>query len=146
MPIPSEYNERELADYMCSCLAGLGEILCWSVETDYREAVTDTLLAYGVSDISTISGTANLRKLRALAKVIIWERVVAATVGDYDFSADGASFKRSQLHQQAQTMVSQARSELQAIAPELDGYAVQVDTVQHTHDPYQYWPDEVRER
>lgn len=142
MAIPSGYTEQALAAYMHDVLGAVGTSLDFSVtDGDYAEAVNDALVAYGVDDIQTVSGRANIARLRALARVEAWRLVVRNTAGDYDFQADGARYNRSQIHAQAQENLQEALNDAAAYDP---SYRVGIDRIVHKHDPYAYLPEEDR--
>lgn len=142
MAAPTSYTELALAMYMHATLREVGEALGWQPSAgDYDEAVNETLLTYGASDIAAISGQANIRRLRTLARVQAWQQVVNATAGDYAFSADGASYHREQVHAQALSNLRQAQTEALAYDPD---YRVGVDRIEHKHDPYTYLPEDRR--
>jgi hypothetical protein len=146
MAAPTVYTEKTLADFMQATLADLATTLGWTTTPDdYQEAVNEALLTYGTSAISTITGTTNIRKLRAIARVQVWRQVVAAVAGDYDFEADGAKFDRSQVQEMARQALALAEVDAMAYGA-LDGYEVGVDTVVNIHDPYRYVEDDDRVR
>lgn len=93
MPVPSAYTDLELADYMLTSLGELGTALDLSIDSFY-EAVTDVLLAYGVSDLAYVTDIAKVRKLAKAAAL----RVAATKAATfYDVTIDGASYKKSQI-------------------------------------------------
>jgi hypothetical protein len=143
MAAPSSYTETTLAEFMQSILQDVATTMGWTAAPDdYQEAINETLLMMGVDSIAAVSGRENIKKLRVYARVEVWRQVMAATSGDYDFSADGGSYKRSQVHEQAKANYALALQD--AMAYGLDGYQVTIDTVRYVHDPYQYVEDEDR--
>lgn len=148
MPVPTSYTEATLADYMHAVLGPVGVALNYMPATAYREPITETLLTYGTTDIATIAGAANLRKLRTLARVEVWRMVVGHVSGDFDFTADGATFSREQLHAMATANLKQAMADAE-VYDEADAafdssYRVGKDRVTYPQDPYVYLPDENR--
>lgn len=142
--VPVAYTENELAEYMETVLADLGEDLGLSASAgDFSESVIDTLLDYGVTAITEISGAKAVRKLRALARVNAWRLAVARCAPHYDFKDGDQSLTRSQLQDQAQEALSIAQADALVYDTR---YRVGVDRVAHVHDPYQYWPDDRRTR
>lgn len=107
MAIPTSYSEETLKAFMLAALSGLGTALGLTAAS-FDEAVNDTLLAYGVSDIAQAT---DMAKLRGLARVAAWQVAVAAAAGDYDFSADGGNYRRSQLHEQARKGLAAAEAD-----------------------------------
>lgn len=143
MAAPSSYTEATLADYMHTALGAVASAMAYTSPASYSEAVNEALLGYGVDDIATISGRENIRKLRALARVQAWKQVIADVTGDYDFSADGGQYSRSQVHKMALEALALAENEALALGA-IPGYVVGIDAVKHIHDPYQYIEDEDR--
>src|SRR5688500_72219 len=99
MAVPASYTEKTLAEFMHVSLGKTAKALAINFGPndagDYAEAVNDALLAYGTNDIGTISGFANIMKLRALARVYAWQHVVNNFATLFDFSADGGQYSRS---------------------------------------------------
>lgn len=137
MSIPASYTEKTLAEYMHVMLGKVAKALDLHFDPngpgDYAEAVNDTLLAYGAEDIATITGTNNIQKLRALARVAAWQHVVTNFAALYDFSADGASYNRNQLFKNAQEALKLAE---RAAVVYGSNYVARVRKVDHVHDPY----------
>lgn len=142
MSIPSSYTETTLADYMNDTLKNVADLLGWSpANNDYAEAINETLLSCGVDLISEITGREAIRRMRAFARMHVWQSVVNATAGNYDFSADAGRFNRSQIHEQALENLQAAQVEVLSFN---DQYRVGVDTLDFKHDPYQYRDEEDR--
>lgn len=143
MTTPTSYTEATLAAYMHATLGDVASALGWASGTaSYGEAVNETALAYGVDDITTITGRENIARLRALARAESWRQVMAYTAGDFDFSADGASYNRSQVHAQAKAALQLAEAD--AMRYGAYGFDVVVQNVRDVHDPYAYIPDDDR--
>lgn len=133
MAIPSSYTEQQLAQYMADLIGtDLGERLNWTVAGgDFDEAVNAALLLYGVDDISTISGRANIHKLRVAARVEVWRLVMQATAHYHAFTTElGGSHSLDQIHQQARDMFNDALSQAVELGvsttalPTSSGYAL----------------------
>lgn len=131
MPIPAAYTEQELGAYMLGVTGGLGTRLELAV-ADFDEGVTSALLAYGVDDIANAD---DIAKLRALARVEAWRTAWNHATGAYDFTADGSSFKRSELAKQAQAQLEQAEREAMAYGG-IVGYTVTAARMVYANDPY----------
>lgn len=132
MAIPASYTESTLRDYMLSVTANVASALGWTA-TNFTEAVNDALVAYGVTDIANVT---DIAKLRSLAKAEAWRAVVAGTAADIEFTADGASFKRNQMHEQAVAALERAEGEaVDRGYMELFGSTISVGSMIHT-DPY----------
>lgn len=131
MAIPTSYTEEELKAYMHSTLSATATSLNWNVADGYyNEPVIAAVLAYDVDDIEDAT---DMQKLRALARREAWRAVMAETSTDYDYAADGASLKRSQMHDHAEKMFRQAQSDLMALG--FDGWEVGIEAVEYD-DPY----------
>lgn len=108
MSVPASYDANTLAEYMESVLNRTASIIGWTAPDDYAEAVNDAALLCGVDDVA---GESNVGKLRAAARVALWEAVAAHTAGYHDFSEDAQSFRMHQVHQQAVAQAKQARKD-----------------------------------
>ncbi|HLE52704.1 MAG TPA: hypothetical protein VI755_11615 [Anaerolineales bacterium] len=143
MAIPAAYTEKTLGQYMQTLLGKVASALALTAGPsdagDFSEAVNDAVLACGTTDISTITGLANITKLRALARVAAWRYVVDNFAALYDFSADGGSYSRSQLFKQAKESLVLAQ---QAALPYDPAYQAQVVAIDQKHDPYAYRPED----
>lgn len=132
MAIPTSYTESELRTYMLGVVSAVANALGWTA-TDFAEAVNDALSTYGVSDITEAT---NIAKLRSIAKVEAWRAIAGATVADFQFSADGGSYSRQQMHQQAVAALQRAEAEavdrgyIDVTAP-----AITLGAMKHS-DPY----------
>lgn len=138
MAAPSSYTEETLAAFMLAALNKVAASLGWTSLADVQEAVNDTLLAYGVSDISAAT---DVTKLRALARVAVWQQVVAAVAVAYNFSADGGSYSRSQLQDMALKALAQAQTMAASYDP---NYRITTAKIVYKHDPYLPIADEDR--
>lgn len=142
MPIPTTYSEETLAIFLDTALGAVADVLGWTVEIgSYDEIVNETLLAYGQTDLTQVTGTANLRKLRALGRRELWRAVVEQTSAKYDIKEDNASLSRSQIHKMALESLGKAEAEA---AEYDDRYRVGIDRLEYKHDPYQYRPEDER--
>ena len=134
MSLPESYTNATLAFYMVTSLGGLAELLGLD-ESSMTEAINDVALSCGVTDISTVTDVA---RVRAVARVAALRLAQTAVAGWYDFTADGGSYKRSQVTAQLDRMLASA----EAGALLYDGvYAVEVGTITFTNDPYA-WTDD----
>ncbi len=134
MALPTGYTETTFKDYLNATLGATATVLGWSVVGgNYDEALNSTLFTYPVTDITTVTGLGDLRKLRTLGRVEVWRAVIAEVSADYDFKADGGDYKRSQVFDHAQAMFDAAVTE----AITYDGnYAVSVGALTPEYDPY----------
>lgn len=132
MAAPLIYTEATFKVYLHAALGAAATALGWTVDGgDYDEIVNETLLAYGVADIAD---AADIRKVRALGRREAWRGVITAVSLDYDFKADGGSYSRSQMQEQARQAFALAESEA---LPYDDAYTVEVGRLELDYDPYQ---------
>ena len=104
-------TELALAKFMHDVLgmSDLGQQLGYDPDKgDYGEAVDETLLAVGVSDVSAVTGTQGLRRLRAAARVELWRMVMGRTAGKHQRGLDGTARSEHQIFDHARAMFQQA--------------------------------------
>ncbi|HAR45314.1 MAG TPA: hypothetical protein DCS05_03835 [Nitrospiraceae bacterium] len=140
MAAPTSYTEETLATFMHTKLGKIASALGYAAASSYSEEVSDTLLAYGTDDISTISGPANIIKLRTLAEMYAWRKAVGDLSTKYKFSADGGTYDRQQMFENAQKAL--ATLELTVTITYDTAYAVQTTKGRSKHDPYAYIPED----
>lgn len=138
MALPVAYTETALAEYLHGELnrAGFATDLGWSVAgDDYEEPVNDALALYGVDAIADVSGRDNIMRLRALARLALWQAVARATVHYRDAETpDGTSARLSQVHAQARALASAAEAEATQWGA-LPGYSIGVEVLRPSYDP-----------
>lgn len=71
--------------------AYLGDLILW---TDNSFLIAEILESYGVDSESDATDT---KKLHALTKYFCWKQMMLYLSQSYDFSADGSSYKTSQM-------------------------------------------------
>lgn len=118
--IPSAYTELTLAEYMETVTRNVSGALGWTAD-DFSEAIVDTLIAYGVTDLTDAT---DIAKLRALAKVEAWRLCADGTAADYNFSADGGNYSRQQLHEHAVAALDRAKTQAAVFGGADEGYAI----------------------
>jgi hypothetical protein len=142
MPAPTAYTEKSLAEFMHSELGRVATVLGYSVGSndagDYAEAVNETLLVYGAN---TITDATSIQKLRALARLEAWKKAVGDLTTFFKFSADGGSFERQQMFDQAKAKMESAN--VAAMAYD-SAYSAVVTRVTPVNDPYRYIPEDER--
>jgi hypothetical protein len=111
MAAPLSYTEATLWQFMRDEMQDVGRALNWNNQTDYQPAIDETQLQMGVPDIAQVAST-QIRLLRAVARVNCWRMAAQATAGDFDFSADGGSYSREQMHTHCLEMWKQAEADL----------------------------------
>lgn len=130
-----------LAEYLHKYLGGLANQLEWEVETgSYDFIVSEAIRLYGVD---TEAEATTLDKLYTIAKVVLWESVLNEISFDYDYTANGASFKRSQMAEQVKENLESARTEAMEYLENFN--TISVGTLGgDDKDPYSNYPYEDR--
>jgi hypothetical protein len=82
-----------LATYITDNFGQIKSQLGWSDSLQIETITEKTLELYGVA---TEAEATDARKLHAIADVAVWRQALADVSLDYNFSADGASYSRSQ--------------------------------------------------
>lgn len=95
-------------------ITALRRMVAEPTQTNYPDAVlSDYIEAWAVRDADglkpTDTGWTPTYDLPAAA-ADVWEEKGAAAVGNFDFSADGGSFSRNQVHQQCMQMARHYKS------------------------------------
>lgn len=137
MPVPTAYTEQALAEYMHAELQDVATDLEMTpvLLGSYAEAVINTLIVYGESDISTITTLTNIAKLRAFARVQAWKVAQARAAARYDMSDGTQSLKRSQIF----AMIDKALASAERAAQPFGGGnapVVAISGVRWSQDPY----------
>lgn len=91
------HNETTVKRFMLQDLEGVGPAGEWDVE-DMEQPYIDLCLACGVNDIVQESSQI---KIRSMARVFAWRKLVKAMSGDYDFKADEGDYRLSQAYDNA---------------------------------------------
>jgi len=143
MTVPTAYTEAELKTYLIMKLGEIATILGWTTATpQLGEAVSDTLLAYGLSDIAGVATPTGIAKLRALGAVMVWRAAVLSLSARFDFTDAEGSYKRSQAYDMA--LRSLALAEADAAQWGIGTAAVRVQNVVYPEDPYAYLPADLQ--
>lgn len=145
MAAPTVYQEDELAAYMLGELGDVATVLritaTAGVKGDYgdlSEPLNNVLLALGVTDVTTLTGADNIRKLRALGAVEAWRLAKKRAAAAYDFKDGSTSLSRSQLQPMISQSLGMAEAEASSLGvlPTGTGVKVKVGTVKYRNDPY----------
>ena len=150
MPVPTGYTEDTLKTYMHTEAdtgsPSMATVLGWTVaDLSYDEILNDVLLDLDVSNVTTITGASNIRKLRLLSKVHVWRAIVAGLATKHTFSADGASYKRSDLQSMALATLALAEDAASAYLDLHDDDnqgVVCITPIVHRHNLYAHTVDE----
>lgn len=109
MSVPVSYDLPALYTYMHASLGRTADIIGWSIGAgSYEEPAIDALVLCGLTDIAEAD---DIPKLRAAARLAVWESVAAHTTGYHDFSEDQQTFRMHQVHIQAVAQVKAARKD-----------------------------------
>jgi len=144
MAVPAAYTEQQLIDFMHESLSDTAKTLGMTSPASYREPLNDALLAYGETNIASITGNENLVRLRALARLAAWKAALARASSRYDISDGQQALKRSQILPGIKEAIATAERDAAAAGAVPAGYAVVVQKVKRPHDPYTYLPDDQR--
>ena len=138
MPALTPYTHDSFKQYLCHSLRDMAGALGWTVANgDFDEPLNDALLMLDNDDVANFTTNAQLRLLRSAGKVAVWRAVVATTAGDYQFSADGGSYNRQQVHDHARKMVADVEAEASGLGVDVyGGYEVGIATITYHNDPY----------
>lgn len=107
MSVPSSQNATELAAYMHGKLGRVAAMLGFSTPANYQQAITDTLIAYGVADIGSAT---NVPRLLALASVEVWRLATQQLAPQINTTTDGRSQNRRELFEHCQAMLDDAQT------------------------------------
>lgn len=119
-----------LKTYLTERYTNIGNQLGWS-SSDFDLIVSDTL---EVLDITSEAETSAI-KLHAVSVYLLWKKALETVSLDFDFSADGSSYKRSDLHAQVLKNLAMAESDAMVYLP---NYQIEIGTLTNTEDPYIY--------
>ena len=118
-----------IATYISDNFPTIKSQLGWNDSTQIVTIVAKTLELYGVA---TEAEATDLTKAHALADVAVWRQALNDIALDYNFSADGASFSRSQAVNNIQKNLDEAAS--RALI-----YMASYDIVVHANDRNPDW-------
>ena len=97
-------TEQSIKRFMLQDLEGVGPASEWDVE-DMEQPYIDLCLTCEVADIAD---ERNQIKIRTLARVFAWRKLVKAMSGDFDFKADNGDYKMSQGYEAARETLKNA--------------------------------------
>ena len=117
-----------LLDYINENFPTIKTQLGWTDGANIATIITKTLEMYGVS---TEAEATDLTKLHTLADVAVWRQALNDISLDYNWSADGASFSRSQAVTAIRENLMYAESAAMAYNP---AYNIVVHTLDNNPD------------
>lgn len=103
-----------LAAYITSNFGQVKTQLGWSDSLQISAITDKTLEWYGVS---TEAEATNTKKLHAIADLAVWRQALNDVSLDYDFSADNASYSRSQQSKMIMDNYNQAMNDALVYLP-----------------------------
>lgn len=139
MPVPTIYTEKSLADFMHDQLGEVAELVNGGLVVgvsdagSYKEAVNETLIVYGVSDIIYAN---DIKKLRALARREVWRKVMEATAGNYRFGSDREQYYRNEIYDHAEKQFARASDAAVSYDTDDARYNVKIIAIRDLTDPY----------
>jgi hypothetical protein len=143
MPYTTALFQAYLYAQLSDTLRG---IIGWSSSSaePIAEMVTDTLLVLGVDNVETLASSAEIARVRAVGRYMLWRGCLQYLSTQYDVSVEGASFKRSQMITNLRDMLDYAyRDAISAgvpttALPDLAGHTMPAASVQSVghNDPY----------
>lgn len=134
MAIPTAYTDFTLRSYMAASLGTIAETLGLD-QLSFVEAANDVLLAYGVDDVAAATDVGLLRALARVEALRVAEQAVALS---YDFSADGASFDRSQMAARVAALLVRAEADAARLGGGGAAWSVGVGSLGIPGDPYRF--------
>jgi hypothetical protein len=112
MPVATSYTESSIASLMDAALGPIADRLEWSIGgNSYNLPISRTMRALGLSDVTTVTASADLAALEAVATREVWRLAVQHLAPRYDFSIDQQSMKPSQMQKQAQVALAIAEAD-----------------------------------
>lgn len=136
MAIPISYTELSFAQFMKDVLDATASAIDWlTVPGKYQEAVNESILAYGVDDISQCT---DIQKLRAIGRREVWRAVADATAGNYRFGSDREIYFRNQIHEHAVSQYARYSQEAAKYVTDDDSVRASNMIVIDEFDPYVY--------
>lgn len=141
MPIPTIYGETDLKVFMERAIITLSDVLQWSImDGDYDQAVTDTLLLYGVTDVADAT---DIGKLQAYARVAVLRNAEFAATGLVDQTVLGDSAKLSQIQDLIRAALAVAERQASSSYGLVTAATVVVTPVLYTDDPFTIQAEDV---
>lgn len=139
MAIPTSYSDYTLSQFMLNELAEVNEYFNWT-PASFTEQVVDTLIDYGVS---TLSEATDIPKLRAIARLQVWQKAKLAAAKFIDNRMVDDDRSQSQLFdhiasnlQQAQAAASIYLTSADSSSAVASGNVATVGKIVYLTDPY----------
>lgn len=99
--IPTSYTVSSFAEYIADEVLGhVADVLEWDTTDDlaiYEDILDEALLQLGYTDVSSVSGDENIRKLRMFGRIEAWRKVQSNSCGDINMGAEGGNYQREQV-------------------------------------------------
>ena len=122
MAIQTSMTEQEVKEYMEDVLGDTAPKMGWSVGGhDFDEPANEVLYSLDQADFSFVSTQADVKKVRAVARVEVWRFAMFSTAHEtiHSTGAPGTGqTSRSVIHQHCKEMFQQAKSHYTELFPE----------------------------
>ncbi len=135
--LATSHDETSLAEWIHRELGHIAISLAWEVAADdYRPAMVEAVRALNATELSGVTGAADIHKLEQFALYFALVRAARQAAGRHSFSADGGTYNLDQLRK----MIAEARDdqlgEVMGLGYAPPGYSVEVGRVTRDGDPY----------
>jgi hypothetical protein len=142
----------DILEYISGTFSELGVKLSQvfsDAPTTYKPVIDQVLKALHVSTPTSYAATASdddLEKVYALAEYYTLQKLLKAAAAQIDINSDAPVLQgtRSQLFSHIRDLLKEAALRVEELGLDTSNYAVGVDIIRYSHDPYVYYPDEFR--
>lgn len=133
MAVPARYSETSLAQYMLNVLEPeVYTCFDWGIDS-FSEEITDTLLAYGVEAMASMT---DIKKVRMLATYFAWRKAYRASSKYVNNSVERDFRSQSQIWEHIKEQFGEAKSAAEPHLGDYGSYAIQMGTMAWAYDPY----------
>ena len=137
--VPTTISEYDVVSYLRADLGGMVDTFGWTTADGASDIAVEAMSVSDVSSLASVSGADAVRRFRVILRAVAWRRVCSLTAGDFDFSADGGRYDRSQIHGHAMEQARAAEADALAMGVDVSGLytvcmhkVVDLDTVSDT--------------
>lgn len=144
MSVPTSYTDETFAAYLQAELGPVATMLGWSQGGgQFEEPTNDALLELDLTETASVPAS-QIQAFRTLGKLATWRRVASSLAADIDFSADGASFSRGKMQEQAFAKIKDLETQAEQFMSATAVIATQ--RIDYPDDPYKVVSLEDREQ
>jgi hypothetical protein len=143
MTIPAGYTSDSLAAYLHGLLeqAKLDGVLGWTAPDSYGELIIDVLLALNIASLASQTTPLQVRRVRAVGRVMLWRAVKAGLTLAYDFSdsavGGSGSWSRSQMGRTVDGLLAMAEQDASSAGVNITTMPpARIIPVAYPEDPY----------